>query len=259
MKTGLLSLLFPPKCPSCGALLEFQGFGRSVSGLCEDCKKRWNSELLDTCGACGQAVKDCGCMTEELRRAKCAGFRKRVYYLHGTRQAVQNRILYRIKDHPAAGAIEFLTEELAESLSALMKDAEIRSEDTVLVYLPRSRRSAAVSGTDQGKWLAYGLSQRTGLPVAEVIRRRRGRERQQKHLNYSMRRKNAKETYTVAKNASLKGKTAILIDDIVTTGCTMAAGARLLRKIGAERVYALSVAVDDHQKNAEIRQPTFKI
>ena len=259
MRAGLLSLLFPPKCPSCGKLLEFQGFGKVGSGLCEDCKKRWNSELLDTCGACGKAVKDCECMTEELRRAKCAGFRKRVYYLHGTRQAVQNRILFRIKDHPAAGAIEFLTGELAESLTALMKDAEIRSASAVLAYLPRSRRSAAISGTDQGKRLAYGLSQRMGIPVAEVIRRHRGRERQQKHLNYSMRRKNAKETYTVSKNVSLKGKTVILIDDIVTTGSTMAAGTRLLRGIGAERVYALSVAVDDHQKNGNIRQPTFKI
>ncbi len=259
MKMGVLSLLFPPKCPSCGELLELQGFGKSVSGLCADCQKRWNSERLDTCGACGQAVRDCGCMTEELRRAGCAGFRKRVYYLHGTSAAVQNRILFRIKAHPAAGAVAFLTEELWEALSALMKEENLRSENTVLVYLPRSRKSAAVSGTDQGKRLAYGLSLRSGIPVADVIRRRRGRELQQKHLNYAMRRKNAKETYAVVKNATLHGKIAILIDDIVTTGCTMAAGARLLRKIGAERVYALAIAVDDHQKNGEIRQPTFKI
>lgn len=259
MKTGLISLLFPPKCPGCGELLEFCGLGKETTGLCPRCQARWNSDLLDTCGGCGRAVTDCGCMPEILGRAKCAGYRKRIYYLHGSRTAVQNRILFKIKDQPSANAIRFLAEELEETLRSVMQEQSISKENAVLVYLPRSRGAAAVGGTDQGKQLARALSKRVDIPVVDAIRRRIGGERQQKHLNSVQRQKNAKSTYAVRKGISLKGKNAILIDDIVTTGSTMAVGVRLLRRMGAERVFALSVAADDVQKNGNLHQPTFRV
>lgn len=259
MKSGVVSLLFPPKCASCGSLLEFRGLGMEIPGLCEDCQKRWDSELLDTCGVCGQAVKNCNCMTEELQRARCNGFRKRVYYLHGSGSAVQNRILFKIKNGPSMGAIDFLADELEKTARTLLTEGSVDLSNTVLSYLPRSRKTLAASGTDQGKRLAYALADRMGIAVANVICRRRGKERQQKHLNMTQRRKNAKTTYSVRKNSSLEGKTVILIDDIVTTGSTMAAGVRLLRGIGAERVYALAVAVDDQQKNGKTRPVVFSI
>lgn len=259
MKAGLISLLFPPKCSGCGELLDFRGLGREISGLCPECETRWNNDLLDTCGGCGMAIKDCSCMTEALSRAKCEGYRKRIYYLHGSRTAVQNRILYKIKDQPSAYAIQFLANELEETLCSMMQEQSILIESAVLVYLPRSRRSAAVGGTDQGKQLTYALSRRVGIPVVRAIRRRYGREKQQKHLNSIQRQRNAKDTYAARKDVSLRGKTAILIDDIVTTGSTMAAGVRLLRGMGAERVFALSVAADDAQKNGNLRQPTFRV
>ena len=259
MRAGLISLLFPPKCPSCGALLRFEGFGKEQDVLCADCKKRWNSDLLDACGICGNPVSTCECMTEELQKARIAGFRKRVYYIHGTRSATQNRILFKIKEGPAAGAIGFLADELQKSLTEMLAKDGASKDPAVLCYFPRNRRSAAVSGTDQGKRLAEALSERTGIPVVRAIRRRRGKETEQKHLNSAQRRKNAKATYISDSHVSVKGKNVILIDDIVTTGSTMAAGARILRQAGAERIYALSVAMDDTQKNGNLRQPTFRI
>ena len=255
----MISLLFPPKCACCGELLEFCGLGTELAALCHNCRKRWDSELLDTCGVCGVAVTDCNCMTEALCRAKCDGFRKRVYYIHGNRSAVQNRILFKIKDQPAASAVEFLADELQQTLGSMLQEEHLRKSETVLVYFPRNRRSAAMRGTDQGKRLAYALSERVGIPVVRALRRRWGTEQQQKHLNMRQRRKNAKAAYAARKKLSLKGKSVILIDDIVTTGSTMAAGVRLLRKIGAERVYALSIAADDQQKNGNLRQPMFRI
>lgn len=259
MKTGLISLLFPPKCPGCGKLLEFRGLGVETAFLCDACQKDWDSELLDTCGGCGMAVKDCHCMTEILSRAKCEGLWKRVYYLHGSTTAVQNRLLFKIKNQPSYSALGFLAEELQETVCSLLEEASVAKENAVLVYLPRSRRSAAVGGTDQGRQLAYALSRRVGIPVVSAIRRRHGREKQQKHLNLRQRQKNARAAYAAKKDLSLKVKTAILIDDIVTTGSTMAAGVRLLRGLGADRVFALSVAVDDNHKNANLHQPTFRV
>ena len=259
MKTGIVSLLFPPKCVSCGRLLEFRGFGAEVFSLCPTCKKLWESELLDSCGACGQAISECKCLTVELTRARCIQLRKRVYYLHGKSTSVQNRILFKMKDHPAARAADFLAGEMKKSVDALLADEELDPAQTVLVYLPRSRKKALVSGTDQGKKLADALSERSGIAVVPAICRRRGKEKQQKHLTYGERRKNARETYVLRPRLRLDGKNVILIDDIVTTGSTLAAATRLLRKIGASRIYAVAVAVDDQNKNAELHQPTYRI
>ena len=131
MKVGFRSFLFPPKCPSCGALLDFGGFGREIDALCDACKKRWSSELLDSCGICGKPISACECMTEEMQKAGFAGFRKRVYYIHGVRSAAQNRILFKIKEGPAAGAIDFLSDELQKSLTELIAKDSVSTRDAI--------------------------------------------------------------------------------------------------------------------------------
>ena len=55
------------------------------------------------------------------------------------------------------------------------------------------------------------------------------------------------------------GKTVFLVDDIVTTGSSMAAAARLLRRKDVTRVVCVAVASDDRNKNAGVKQPTFRI
>lgn len=262
MRSGIVSLLFPPKCVSCGKLLRFEGLGAELPSLCKDCKSRWNSELLDTCGLCGKAISLCDCIPEEIRRVGCVGYRKRVYYLQGKSTAVQNRIIYRIKHRPAARAISFLADELSAPLFEMLSQAGATPEDTVLVYLPRSRRSASAAGTDQAKRLAEALSECTGIPTYPAIRRVANRNQMQRELNTSQRRQNAKQSYVLKDpldRSRFFGKSVVLIDDIVTTGTTMAAGVRLIRKVGVKQVLALSVAYDDVNKNAELRQPTFQI
>ena len=262
MRAGLMSLLFPPKCISCGTLFRFEGLGAEFPSLCQDCKRLWSSELLDTCSVCGKAISVCNCVPMELKRAGCVGYRKRVYYLQGKATAVQNRILYRIKHQPAARAVEFLAEELSGALLEMLFEAEVSRDEVVLVYLPRSHRSAAVNGTDQAKRLAEALSARTGIQTYSAIRRRISRNQKQKKLTPQGRRENAKRAYVLCKNSDrsfLRGKSVVLIDDIVTTGATVAIGVCLLRKIGVKRVFALSVAYDDVNKNAELRQPKFRI
>lgn len=259
MRTGLLSLICPPKCVSCGKLLEFRGFGEEIAALCGDCAALWSSERLDTCGVCGLAVSACACMPEELKKSRCCELRKCVYYLHGKRDAVQNRIIFGIKNHPSARAVNFLADELMKSMETLFSKNVISKERAALVYLPRGRRAYAESGTDQGRQLAIALSKRTGIPVVPAIQRRMWREKQQKKLTRKQRKENAIATYRQREGISLEGRIVLLVDDIVTTGATMAVGTKLVRRAGAEAVYAVAVALDDSQKSVGVRQPTFRI
>ena len=63
-------------------------------------------------------------------------------------------------------------------------------------------------------------------------------------MTRDMRQKNLKGAFEVIPNkvAALEGKKVVLIDDVITTGSTVTACAKTLRKVGVERIDVLSVA-----------------
>ena len=242
---SLLSrLLFPPKCASCSTLLELDA--PLDEALCPDCQKLWESDKLETCGVCAKRVGDCACLTERMQKAKCRGFYKLVYYFPGKRVRVPNRLIYAVKQSRDQRTVDFLARELFGAVERLMKEESISSSDVILTYIPRGATAKLQYGTDQSRELAEALSKNSGLPMCPLIRRRWGRGKQQKKLDPVARYKNAKESFLPVANPviSPKGKTVILLDDIVTTGASMAVGVRILRKMGASGVYALALASD---------------
>lgn len=248
--SGLLNLLFPPKCPVCGELLEWYRH-TPVMALCPSCRKTWEDEKLETCGLCSKKVHQCLCVTEEMRKAKCYGFCKTVYYRHGKSKPVQNRLIYYIKRHREKNAFCFLGKELLESVDRLMNTEEILPENTVITYVPRSKGAYLQYGVDQARELARALSNATGLPLVSAILRHGRMGKAQKKLDLPNRLKNAGRAYEACEKTDLAGKDVLLVDDIVTSGATMAVCVRLLRRMGAGRVYCVAVAADDMQRDGD--------
>lgn len=240
----LEKLFFPPKCSSCQKLLGIEISDRTA--LCEDCRKLWESETLETCGVCAKAVGKCACLTERMQKAKCKGFYKLVYYVPAKKTPVQNRLIYTVKQTRDRRTVEFLAEELWHSMQALLREEAIEPERVILTYIPRSASAKLQYGTDQAKELAVAVSRLSGIPMEALIHRKGGKANSQKKLDPVARYQNAKNSFDVAKNPRVdpKGKTVLLIDDIVTTGVSIAVGTRLLRKMGAVDVYAFAIASD---------------
>lgn len=254
------SLLFPPRCVSCGSLLDFGGIGEEGRrALCPACEPLWREERERPCERCRERVDLCKCQTEELILAGCRELRKLVYYDPKRRSTVQNRVIYRIKDGVARRAEEFLAAELAEAVRQTLGDAGLSDENTCIVYLPRSRRAAAMKGTDQGKRLAYALSRETGIAVLPVVRRLKSGKRAQKKLSLAERRKNARLSFGLRYEVDLKEKTVLVVDDIVTTGTSAAAVIRMLRRMGCRSFYCFAVAADQANQSPDAAQPSFRI
>jgi ComF family protein len=181
-------------------------------------------------------------MTAAMERAKCAGFRKLVFYRHGKRQHVQNRLIFHVKTSNDRQTPRFCASELLPALRSLTEGKPY----TVLTYVPRSRAARLEYGTDQARALARALSDLSGLPCERlIVRRGSGKENAQKTLSTGARLRNARELYRLSASADVKGKTVVLVDDIVTTGATAAACIRLLRGAGAAEVFCLTVASND--------------
>lgn len=252
----VLLLLFPPKCGACAALMPIDA--EAVAALCERCLAEWSNEARETCGICLETVNRCACMTIPMQKAHGAALRKLTYYRGKQRDAVQNRLIFRIKDAPDRLAVRFCAERLLLPLGEEIEARGLSAEQCVITYLPRSSVAKARTGTDQAYELSRALSRATSIKHERLIVRLRGKTRQQKQLRYAERIQNAKETYTIARGADLHGKTVFLVDDIVTSGAGMAQGVRLLRRAGAHEVICLSVAVDEINRERDVSAADFE-
>lgn len=114
-----------------------------------------------------------------------------------------------------------------------------RPEGLVLVPAPASPWRTHARGIDHTTVLARELARRTGLPVGAALRRRgapwsrqRGRTRRERLAGTAL----SVEASRPAPSCCL------LVDDVMTTGATLAACAAALRSAGARRVCAVVYA-----------------
>ena len=198
---------------------------------------------------CAKPVGVCGCMPLLMSQAKCQGFCKAVYYTPLRKTAVQNRMIWQIKQENREDVHRFFAKELAPLAEQMLSEASADRERAVLTYLPRSRRARLQTGTDQAQMLAYALGKALDLPIRSLLRRRRGSNRPQKNLSPRERIQNARRAYLPNGREGCRGKTVLLVDDMVTTGASMAVCARILRRMGAKAVFCVAVATDVANKD----------
>ena len=238
-------LFFPPACICCRTLLDWPVEREDHKVFCDTCLKKWENERLDTCGICGKRVTACACLTDVMEEARCVSYRKLVYYRHGKVDAVQNRLIFHLKHTCVAQVPRFLATQMLPALRELLMESGAEESQACITYVPRSRCARRENGADQAELLAKALSEASQIEVCRFISRNRGQNKPQKSLSPTARVQNAKQSFAIANDVSREGKTVFLVDDIVTTGASMAACARLLRRSGAKAVYCLSVASDD--------------
>jgi ComF family protein len=112
--------------------------------------------------------------------------------------------------------------------------------DAALVPVPLHPARARKRGYNQAALLAGALAERTGLDVSDCLERcgprgtQVGRDRRQRLAGIP-------GSIRVAAGREAPG-TAVLVDDVITTGATLVACARALRENGAREVLAIGYA-----------------
>ncbi len=223
-----LGFLYVPRCPGCQALLPTDG-----SVLCPKCEARYEMEKEKRCPDCQEAVCRCRCSEELLERYGIRTLYKSFFYYARDGEAVQNRMLYRLKHRADAPLCHRLASELAASIEAAVSEEPSR---ILLTYLPRTPKGIAKYGFDHMELLTREVAALLGCEWEPLLSRRGGRE--QKHLTRTARVANMKETLYPKSERDLTGRRVILLDDICTSGASLAAAADLLHKQGARRIRA---------------------
>lgn len=123
--------------------------------------------------------------------------------------------------------------------------AELIAETELIVPVPLHRSRLWQRRFNQSALLASGLSRLTGIKADPLaLTRTRATKSQGAMPSAKARRRNVRGAFKVADGrlAAVKGRTVLVVDDVYTTGATLNACAKALKRAGAERVLALTLA-----------------
>jgi len=115
----------------------------------------------------------------------------------------------------------------------------------VIVPVPLSRWRLLSRRFNQAAVLARELSRQTGLALDPHLLQRQRFTKTQVGLTHDQRRRNVAGAFSVprGRRAALQGRSVLLVDDVITTGATVEACARSLKRAGAARVDVLALAL----------------
>lgn len=136
----------------------------------------------------------------------------------------------------------WLAKKIASYMANLIKlEHSLKNIDTI-VPVPLHRKRKRKRGYNQSALISRAISQNINVPVDEVNLQRVKNTKSQTKLNFAQRLENVIDAFHVKDTKKIKGKTILLIDDVITTGSTINACAKQLILSNAKEVFALSVA-----------------
>ena len=221
----IVDLVFPPRCPLCGAALASQG------GLCGDCWSQLAIPGEPCCASCQRPFGEGA--PEGMTCAPCLaappvhdGIAAATLYTEGSR-----RLVLAFKHGRRIALAPMLARLMAARLPSV--DAE-----WMIVPVPLHRWRLWRRGFNQSALLAREIAQLTGagLLVDGLIRRKAtpmlgglGRAARMRVLGGAI-------SVNPARAALIRGKSLLLVDDVLTSGSTSEACVKALKRAGAARV-----------------------
>ncbi len=232
----LRNFLFPAECSLCGiALLDVSS---GIFPCCESCLEKFPAPIENPCSKCGAEVGAYVDTSSGCPYCKSDSFSFRSAIAYGT-YADDLRQLSQISKYPTHQDVTWLLgERFWQSRGALLSQLQI----DCLVTVPMHWTNRLIRRIHPNEVLGKCLAGHLKVPYLRRCLVQRVRTEHQSSLSPSLRRKNVRDVYRVKANQKLRGKTVLLVDDILTTGATANACSRLLMAAGCAAVYVAVVA-----------------
>lgn len=224
-------LIYPEVCPLCDKTID----GKKEK-LCRDCSIKLVPIKSPTCLKCGKEIEDeeqdfCrDCAT--IPRSYIKGFPALNY------SEDMAKCLSRFKYHNMRCYGGFLADVIVRE-----KGKEILlAEPEIIVPVPVHKSRLKDRGYNQAQILAVELGKRLKIPVDAELVIRDAKTKPQKELSSKEREENLKKAF-ISSEKIVKYKSALIVDDIYTTGATVEACTAVLQSMGIKDVYYTSVCI----------------
>jgi len=227
-----LDLVFPPRCVSC------ESFGAFI---CESCLARVTRADPPRCPVCWMPIREPAGEPPPGRACGRCGASRSSF------TAVRSVFVYEAAARDAVHALKFRgLSAIAPPMAVLMAEQLVDWSPPVdsIVPVPLAGSRRRQRGYNQSELLAKELSRLTAVPLApRALIRPRSAPPQYRLSDRDERRRNVSGVFKSGKRVPQGG--VLLVDDVITTGATLDACARVLVVAGATRVFALTFARED--------------
>lgn len=230
-----------PKCVLCKDKLEYED-----KGLCKNCLITYNAHKERNCPHCSNVLSRCFCSYDYLESHGIKNLVKLFRYSKTEESLPSNYLIYSLKQDNRYDVLSFLADELCD---AICHSIDISNGEYVITNVPRRKKAIVSFGYDHSMELAKAVSKRLDIPYIEVLRSKS--KKAQKTVFGNDRMKNAKFDYKCDDSFSLKGKSVILIDDIITTGSSMSNCATLIKGLRPKRIIGACLGTAFKEKNID--------
>lgn len=234
---AFVSILFPAPCRICGAVLTRAG----LLPVCEGCFDALEPLRGPLCGCCGRPFVS-EVMLDATTRL-CLACRRNVYaFEHARSFAPYTEQMVRAISLLKYEKLTRLGQWFAERLyGVIQSDSALQSAD-VIVPVPLHPGRRRERGYNQAELIAKPLARRLGVPLGSYLLVRTKPRPPRLLLSRRERWLTVRGAYEMRKGAQVDNLRVLLIDDVFTTGATLDACARALKRAGAKSVMGLTVA-----------------
>lgn len=241
LSAALEQLLLPAECALCHGLL---GARDAAQLTCAVCRSRFRSVRPPWCERCGQPEPNFGpCRLCADWPAALRTVRSAVWLVAHAQQAV-----YALK----YGGLPRIADDLALLTAPLRPPA---NESSALIPIPLAPQRLRARGYNQSELLARALARKWRIPVLPDLLFRTRETPTQTALTPGTRLANVAGAFGTTNvecrtpNGQLRNSTLdmghstfVLVDDVFTTGATLAEAARALEQAGATTIHGVTFA-----------------
>jgi competence protein ComFC len=219
---GALDLLFPRRCLGCG---------REGAYLCAACTGNLPRILPPFCSRCGLPVtggSECSCQDD---LGSLDGLRS-PFRFEGTIRLAVHALKYQ--------NLRALSGTLAGFLHSYLSTNPLPADQ--LLPVPLHLKKLRQRGYNQSQLIAARLGDSLRLPVnTSTLVRVKRTSSQATSQSVEQRRQNVQDAFACA-DGKTRGQRVVIIDDVATSGATLAACAAALKEAGAISVWGLTLA-----------------
>jgi len=231
--SALLDVLFPRSCLVCGAAV-----AEPDAHVCWDCAAGFPRVERPFCTLCGDPVD--GRVESEYTCSFCRRYRPRfdlarsaLRYRGGVRNAV-HALKYR---HAT-----YASRDLARWMAACCRVHYAGVRFDAVTSVPLHARRQRERTYNQADLLGRALAAELGLDFAARLLHRTRPTASQTELSSAERRKNVRKAFVADDGGWIDGRRILLVDDVMTTGATVAECSRVLKDAGAVTVHVVTAA-----------------
>lgn len=224
---GFRELAFPSVCACCGTATT-----GSSGHFCSGCAIDLTCDKATTCPRCSSSVGMFTATAAGCPRCRDDRFHFESSFRLGHYEGPLRNVILRMKQ-PGG---DILAECMGQLWAAQAESRLRQAGADVVLPVPLHWWRQWRRGHNQSEALAHAIAARLSLPCPARWLRRIRATPHQTGLSGAERRQSLRGAFGAGRMADLKGKSILLIDDVMTTGATASEAARALKEAGALRV-----------------------